>query len=553
MFDFKTSPACLAETAVAAKTMSTSQRTMLNGNTKFHDIPTSSKQLSPSSMSSALSHSHRYHHHHSHSNLSLISSSSSTTRNLSYSLFYSFLCFIILSSITTTTLVNASSASALYFKSDLHTQLISNSNYVVLNQNPVFCFYWKKDSDILNGTIVSEIGLKAQNQQQKNIIAISLGVPDYIVAKSSYPLTPLVDVFVFDDFTAYDMFYKENNTDVTSFTTKDIFHRAKNDTLFGGTNNLKVTNTYEKEFEGDVIFKVVEFIRPKNTSDYSHDVLFPMKKNDRGIMFLNFAIWKTSIDSLDIFSNFEIDSSNTGYGWFEFQSIYYYPISTTLQALRIVHGILMIIGFTLLLIVSMLTVRHSQRFISKRKGVALHATLSIIAVVCILIAISLSIAACSISTNRHLDSIHKWIGLFVMIFIVLYQLPFSGPFTFVYNFIFIKKSASSRLPHSEESQRNNEEEEGESFLSKTENTKKIIGAIASFTHVWGGRLLIGAGCLNLYFGIHGIYAPYPWFIGISVFLALILLIALLAECVTPKQVKRLTKGKFKKLFGANTE
>ncbi|KAF0980813.1 hypothetical protein FDP41_013296 [Naegleria fowleri] len=450
---------------------------------------------------------------------------------------------------STTTLVNASSASLLYFTSDLHTLLISNSNYVVLNQNPVFCFYWKKDSDFLNGTIVSEIGLKSPNQQQKNIIAISLGVPDYIVAKSSYPLTPLVDVFVFDDYTAYDMFYKENDTDVTSATTSDIFHKAKNDTLFGGVNNLKVTNTYEKEFGDQVILKVVEFTRPKNTSDYTHDVLFPLKKNDRGIMFLNFAIWKTSVDSLDIFSNFEIDPSNTGYGWFEFQSIYYYPISSTLQGLRIVHGILMVIGFSLLFIASMLIVRHSHRFISKRKGIVIHATLSIIAVVCILIAFALSIAACSISTNRHFDSIHKWIGLFVVIFIVLYQLPFSGPFTFIYNFIFIKKKSSSSKHPNEDSHT----EETESFLSKTENTKKFIGDVASFTHVWGGRILIGAGCLNLYFGIHGIYAPYPWFIGISVFLALILLFMLLAECLTPKQVKRLTKGKFKKLFGANND
>ncbi|EFC44679.1 predicted protein [Naegleria gruberi] len=394
---------------------------------------------------------------------------------------------------------------------------------------------------MFNGSVVSEFVVNPMVLDESRIIGVSLAVPNIIVERSTIPMRYIVDVMIFNNDNAYDMYYKTNNTndDLTGFSTSEIFKNAKLDQLDGGLSNIEITSNQELTCVGKdkCIVKVIEFSRLKNTTDVEHDVFLPSKKNERGIMFLNFATWTSSGEN--VLSN--IVFSNMGYGWFEFQSIYYYPVTVTLQGLRITHGILMIIGFSLILVASMLAVRHSARFSAKIKGVATHIVLSIVGVVCIVIAFILSLVACSLTTNRHFDSIHKWIGLFVFLALILYQLMLTGPLTAVFHLFFKKKD-------SQQVSGNGKSTEQESFLRKSSNFKKISKQISTFFHIWGGRIIVLAGILNLYFGVHGIYATSEWFIGLSVYLLVILCLVIFAELFSGKTFRRILKGKFKKIL-----
>ena len=431
-----------------------------------------------------------------------------------------------------------------FSNSDLHKSLVRDGRvYVALSDSPLFWLYWYKDtSPYYNATIVSEFDMG----DAKRIVGLSVATPDYLISRSPGSMS-VTDVMVFDGSVAYDRFYKptDNKTDVTNFSTFDIFHKCIDDGSDGGSNDLFVTRSYEMNSTENTILKVIQFIRLKNTTDNTHDTFLPSKSNARGIMFLNFATWTVNSSSSDIFSNFEI-SSNSGYGWYEFQSVYFYPISSTLNALRIVHGVLMLIGFSILLVLGMLSSRHLKDVLPTKKWVPIHVTLMIASIICILVAFILSIISCSLATNRHFDSIHKYIGIVILILLVAYQFVMSGPVTFVWNNIINKNSKNNHRGKEDD-----EEEQG--FISKTDRTKTFINSALAWTHVWGGRILIAAGCLNLYFGVHGIYASMEWFIGLSIFLFVVLLFIAAAEIMSGKNFKRLMKGKFKKLVGSQND
>ncbi|KAL9651554.1 hypothetical protein ABK040_001499 [Willaertia magna] len=456
-----------------------------------------------------------------------------------------------------------------FISSNYHKQLKREyPNFIYLNNDRLFLLYDKKNNYGWNVTMVTACKL---NEIKNNSFKIGLSFAS--------PSTNLIDVWTFENDTSFSDGFIQTNLDVTSLSTAEIFTSYRLDYNDTPLENPQVTK-YE-EFKTDTeLFKIIQFWRAYNFTDGMDTPLVTQnQKNSRGVKFINYFVYseiptsevndlKQMIDDGAVLNQNQtsvIVIHSSGKGWFEYGTIYFFPINSTLQALRFTHGALMILSFTVLLVLSILSVRYLKPFKELTKiYLYIHITFVLLAILFVVIAFILSTLACHFETKRHYDSIHKIIGIIVFIAMLCYQLPISGPL-----FYFVKWFLSERKKHSHSilssttpsnggvgGNNNNNGEVGNknNNNNNTTNNKwnisdETIKEYIQKLHVWGGRLIILAGILNLYFGIHAVYARPEYFIILSFYLFIILFFIGVIESLGIKTIVNPIRRQIKKQLG----